>query len=302
MTAAERLKKIEASLAELNIRMAGAGGGTSHNLLSATHPDTDPDSPVAGDILRGIAGPEWQRLAKGNDAEVLTLAGGLPTWQPGGGGAGAMVFEDTFADASLHWAWTTYGTGATRTITEAGGIITIHVDAAVTSYFYTSSNSAPTMHIDAPQFPCTIETKIDFDGAVPNLCEFGIFASCRSIGGVSNGCWIFGRRRLDASGQNGLYANRWGTEIGNINPMLTLPIWLRIRVGGGHRTRSTAYFDYSTDGITYNNITSDSNSGQYPGTYGFTHGLYVRNWSPGPYPQIDAEFEYFKMTLSEGPG
>jgi len=77
MTTAERLKKVESTLAELNIRMAGAGGGggAPHNLLSATHPDTDPDSPVRGDILRGIAGPEWQRYALGAAGTYLRSDG-----------------------------------------------------------------------------------------------------------------------------------------------------------------------------------------------------------------------------------
>ena len=83
MTAAETLKKIEATLAELNIRMASAGGGgaVNHNLLSATHPDTDPDSPVRGDLVVGIAGPEWQRLAIGAAGRFLRSDGVDPSWQ-----------------------------------------------------------------------------------------------------------------------------------------------------------------------------------------------------------------------------
>ena len=82
MTAAERLKKIEGEIAELNIRMSGVGGGggANHNLLSATHPDTDPDSPVRGDILRGIAGPEWQRYAIGAAGRFLRSDGVDPAW------------------------------------------------------------------------------------------------------------------------------------------------------------------------------------------------------------------------------
>lgn len=82
MTAAERLKKVESTLAELNIRMSGVGGGGggNHNLLSATHPDTDPDSPVRGDILRGIAGPEWQRYAIGAAGRFLRSDGNDPLW------------------------------------------------------------------------------------------------------------------------------------------------------------------------------------------------------------------------------
>jgi hypothetical protein len=88
MTAAETLKKIEATLAELNIRMSGigGGGGGNHNFLSATHPDTDPDSPVRGDIVVGIAGPEWQRYAIGAAGRFLRSDGNDPSWQPLGVG------------------------------------------------------------------------------------------------------------------------------------------------------------------------------------------------------------------------
>jgi len=47
-------------------------------------------SNVAGDILYTDATPEWARLAKGSDDDVLTLASGLPSWAApaAGGGAG----------------------------------------------------------------------------------------------------------------------------------------------------------------------------------------------------------------------
>ena len=97
MTTAERLKKVESTLAELNIRMAGAGGGggTPHNLLSATHPDTDPDSPVRGDILRGIAGPEWQRYALGAAGTYLRSDGNDIVFS-------AIQVGDLPAHAALH--------------------------------------------------------------------------------------------------------------------------------------------------------------------------------------------------------
>ena len=55
-----------------------ADSSASHNLLSAVHPDTDPDSPVAGDMVIANATPAWARLAKGSDGEVLQLIAGLP--------------------------------------------------------------------------------------------------------------------------------------------------------------------------------------------------------------------------------
>lgn len=104
MTAAERLKKAEATLAELNIRMAsaGGGGGGPHNFLSATHPDTDPDSPVRGDIVVGIAGPEWQRRAIGLAGRFLRSDGTDPSWQPlGVGDLPAHAAEHEIAGGDL---------------------------------------------------------------------------------------------------------------------------------------------------------------------------------------------------------
>lgn len=97
MTAAERLKRVEAEIAEHNIRLSGidGGGGANHNLLSATHPDTDPDSPVRGDIIVGIAGPEWQRLAIGAAGRFLRSDGADPSWQ-------ALVVGDLPAHAAEH--------------------------------------------------------------------------------------------------------------------------------------------------------------------------------------------------------
>lgn len=304
MTVDARLTKLEKEIQRLNTLVLGArraaAGGANHNLLSNVHPDTVAANVVAGDIIRGNNTPKWERLPKGNNGDVLTLAAGLPGWSPPVTGGG-MEFEDKFDDASLHWAWTAYGTGATRTITEGGGVVTLHCDSGVACDFWTTGNDGPQLHINAPEFPHTIIVKVDHDGAVPDLCEFGLFSECRIAGGATNGCWIMGRRRWDASGQNGIFVSRWGTALGNVDPMTTLPFWLRMRVGGGHRLRSTTYFDYSTDGSVYTNITSDSNSGMYPSTYGFTHGFYIRNWS-APLPQIDAEFDDFTMTLEAGPG
>jgi hypothetical protein len=39
------------------------GGGSTHNLLSATHPDTVSTSPVLGDLLYGNATPAWDKLS-----------------------------------------------------------------------------------------------------------------------------------------------------------------------------------------------------------------------------------------------
>lgn len=53
----------------------------AHNLLSATHPDTTPASPVRGDLLIGIAGPSWSKLAIGTSGKFLRTDGTDPSWQ-----------------------------------------------------------------------------------------------------------------------------------------------------------------------------------------------------------------------------
>jgi len=57
-----------------------AGVGT-HNLLSATHPDTTAASPTRGDIVTAQgASPTWSRLAKGSANTVLKMGANEPAW------------------------------------------------------------------------------------------------------------------------------------------------------------------------------------------------------------------------------
>ena len=79
----------------------------SHKLLSVTHPDTDPNDPVAGDIILANGTPEWIRLPKGDDDKILTMKSGLPSWQPAAGGAvdpteaGVKVLDSDFDNLAL---------------------------------------------------------------------------------------------------------------------------------------------------------------------------------------------------------
>ena len=66
---------------------ASAGGGSNHNLLSGTHPDTVAASPVLGDLIAANATPAWQRVAGNTTGTRKFLrqtgtgtAGALPTW------------------------------------------------------------------------------------------------------------------------------------------------------------------------------------------------------------------------------
>lgn len=52
-----------------------------HNLLSATHLDVTPDSPVRGDLISAqSASPVWTRLPAGTEGQVLTMGSQEPEW------------------------------------------------------------------------------------------------------------------------------------------------------------------------------------------------------------------------------
>ena len=57
------------------------GGGSSHEILSATHTDTTAATVVRGDLMTGQgATPKWTRLAKGTQYQVLTGGANEPAW------------------------------------------------------------------------------------------------------------------------------------------------------------------------------------------------------------------------------
>ncbi len=62
-----------------------ATAAVNHDLLSAVHPDTDPDSPVSGDIIRASDDPAslWERYPIGTHWQLLGVNAGqtLPEWQ-----------------------------------------------------------------------------------------------------------------------------------------------------------------------------------------------------------------------------
>ena len=57
------------------------GGGSSHEILSATHTDTTAATVVRGDLITGQGPtPKWTRLAKGTQYQVLTGGANEPAW------------------------------------------------------------------------------------------------------------------------------------------------------------------------------------------------------------------------------
>ncbi len=63
------------------ITITATGGGSSHNLLSATHPDTTPQTVSRGSLIAGIGGtPTWDELVIGGANTVLRSDGTDATW------------------------------------------------------------------------------------------------------------------------------------------------------------------------------------------------------------------------------
>lgn len=297
MKVEEELRLIKNALADLNIRVTqNRQMGGSHNLLSITHPDTDPDTPQVGDLIRGVSGPEWERLGIGAANEVLTVSGGLPAWLPAAAGGGGAEFEDNFDDASIYWAWVSYNTGVGKTISEAAGVLTIALTGGTNGRWDAASFVAPSAHIGVIGEPFSIVAKLN-SFSINDDTAAGIFMHTRT---GTNYTYLLERHRDDGVAKNGIRAERLGTELA-INAVTTLPIWLRIRSSGCHRLRSIQYFDYSTDGSSWTNLTSDSSSGFFPSTYGVSVGMYVRNWAAA-YNAISVPFDLFTMTIDAGPG
>ena len=100
--------------------IAIANGGTGATTKSAAFNALSPMT-TSGDIIYGGASGTGTRLAKGTDAQVLTLAGGLPTWAAAGvSSVGSISGSSDVKGATI--------SGSTITLTPAdvsnGGIIT----------------------------------------------------------------------------------------------------------------------------------------------------------------------------------
>lgn len=79
----------------VNVTVAAAGGPTTHNLLSATHPDTVTAAPVLGDLIAANGTPAWARLAGNTTATRKFLR------QTGTGTVSAVPGWDTLLAGDL---------------------------------------------------------------------------------------------------------------------------------------------------------------------------------------------------------
>ena len=107
--------------------IAIANGGTGATTKSAAFNALSPMT-SSGDIIYGGTSGTGTRLAKGTDAQVLTLVGGLPTWSTAAAGVSSVGGIETFANTN---GATISGTTITLTPANAtnGGIVNIHTQS-----------------------------------------------------------------------------------------------------------------------------------------------------------------------------
>lgn len=300
MNTVEEIKKIQEKLKRINeLLMNIRASAGNHNLLSTVHSDTDGVGIAQGDIIIRNAAGFWANLALGAVVgQVLRVgAGGLPEWgAPGAISDDDLAFIDNFGDASRYWAWYGVNESAQKTITEAAGVQSFHIDNATQGRIDTAAYSAPSLHIGLPGFPCIIETKMSVGEPFPDYAGAGI-GVMRTTGTAA--AYIIERLRYSPSAIDGLRVERTGTGLFS-NGITTNPIWLRIRITALSRYWKIFEFLYSTDGINWTSMGTDTNTA-FNESYGWTAFLYVRN-AGAVYPQVDADFEYFKAWHDRGPG
>lgn len=150
----------------------------------------DLDLLVAGDILYGSAADTLQRLPKGSNNEVLTLAGGVPSWGAAGApGAHAASHQD--------------GGGDEISVTALSGLLADdqHVlDAEVVT-------AAKTVKLDDFAIPDD-NTDLDASGAKHGLMPK---ADASKLGGIAAGADVTGSNTPQA--HNASHQNAGGDEI-----------------------------------------------------------------------------------------
>ncbi len=140
------------------LQSATSGGVSTHSLFdSSVHTDVD-GTPASGDIIYRNGSSKWANLTKGTDGQVLTLAGGLPSWAAGGSGGGdllsTLVNTEVTVDAAatltvgkMHLI-TDSGTPANYTVTlpavsgNAGKFVGMRVSASATKHFTVDANGS----------------------------------------------------------------------------------------------------------------------------------------------------------------
>lgn len=286
----------------LNRRLNEISGSVgTHNILSATHPDSVIGAVVQGDIVIGNATPKWTRLARGADDQILKMNGNNPNWEAEGGGViseSAIQFIDNFADASKWFLWNESHTDANRIITEAGGVLNIVINNGTNGNWSSGTNNAPRFLTGVPGFPLVIETKItawnenDHHGG-------GICFSRIDTATTANYIELI---LTKLGGVIQIYAGYGGGSFAAVAPYASgVPLWLRVYLNVFGRYYSELWFYYSTDGAAWNQVGAGPYShASWTNDLGIACGMHVKNWTT--YPACDFDFDYFTATRLFGPG
>lgn len=97
---------------------------TTHNLLSATHPDTNPDSVVLGDLIAGNSTPAWARLPGSTSSQraILIQKGtgsisAVPAWLADD----PLLYGVDVRERTLYPALGTFSVGSVATVQPSSG-------------------------------------------------------------------------------------------------------------------------------------------------------------------------------------
>jgi hypothetical protein len=99
--------------------VAIANGGTGQTTAASAFAALSPLT-TAGDIIYENNTPAPARLPIGSSGQVLTVSGGLPSWQtPGGGGSGLTAFWSGYHDGTFVWGVTSSSFSDPGTVNKA---------------------------------------------------------------------------------------------------------------------------------------------------------------------------------------
>lgn len=304
MNTSDEIKKIEKDLNSIERRLGSlrGGGAGHHNILSAVHSDALTEGVVRGDLIIGNATPQWSRLPKGNDNQILSVDGADVVWEDGGSGAGYTFYDpgklagspedDHFDDDAIDVKWVDFniGVGPQVVITES-----LHHLQSVHTSEGGARNRGKIQALPGGDF--TIEIRVSLVG--PNAgnpyAGLSIWEDALANPLTSDGTSIqfyF----MTPNNWSQIYViewNDWQTikalRLQNAQYRAMTHCWLRMRYNG-----TTLTYEYSTDGIGWKY--------QYAHAIPFTPdsvGLITRN-SSGSTARM--YFDYFRYLDSDSPG
>jgi len=218
---------------------------------------------------------------------------GIPLFYLQGMGGGAVLkYRDLFNDSSLHWAWRKYLglTPAGKAGSESLGRYHLSVNPTKNAEWDGTQSEAPRIFMGLLTYPCEIITRLDTFSALDDITA-GLFITKDPIGFGGSLYWAIEMRR--SLPDFGVAVTRDGTTFLAQTGVITLPMWLRIRIACSSYRGFNAYFDYSIDGLTWVNLWVEQTSTTYLTLNPACVGLYVSNY--GTHQEVVASFDHFIM-------